>query len=178
MEQLGTAEDDYGVNDGARDEDNELDLHNVDFDDEPEEKLRAASPTPVLPAPTAFGRELTIQEQFEYVKPVLVATLNGEHRPTLQRHIAFMKGGRSRTHVSNSAWKRGELSHDDRDGLNRCILRWMRRRQKRQELGLVPQDRQVLVQDEKFSGGTEAVNLSACILISHSDMIYAGHGQN
>lgn len=150
-----------------------MDLQTVYFEEEPDEKLRAASPSPPVPAPTAFGHELTIQEQFEYVKPVLIAILNGQHaRPALQRHIAFMKGGRSRTQVSNSAWRRGEVSHHDRDELSRCVLRWMRRRQRRQELGFVPADDGVLVRDGGFPDGIEAVNLSACILISHSDMIY------
>lgn len=140
MLQLGDAEDDYGMNEGARDEDTDMDLGDLAGQEESEEQLRAPSPPPAIPAPTAFGHDLTIEEQFEYVKPVLAALLNGRHRPSLPRHIDFMKGGRARNRVTNSAWKRGELTHEDRDALSMCIQRWMRRRLRRQELGLLPPD--------------------------------------
>lgn len=147
---MGEAVDDYGINEGARDEDTDVDLLDTTFHDESEEKLREPSPSPAVPAPLAFAHELTIEQQFAYVKPVLVALLNGRHRPSLARHVAFMKGGRSRTRVESTAWKRGEISHQDRDALGRCIYRWMRRRTRRQELGLVPADERVIVPDTEL----------------------------
>ncbi|EKM55260.1 uncharacterized protein PHACADRAFT_255750, partial [Phanerochaete carnosa HHB-10118-sp] len=145
---LGDAEDDYGLNEGNRDEDDESAPQADPLDEETEEQLRAPSPPPTLPAPTAFGYELTIPEQFNYVKPVLVALMNGRYEPSLARHTSFMKDGRSRRSVMLDAWKRGELSPSDKDELDVCIRRWMRKRSRRQQLGLVPADELVLVKDE------------------------------
>lgn len=146
--QLGDAQDDYGMNEGARDEDDESGSQAAAPDEHMDEQLRASSPPPPLPAPTAFGHELAVFEQFDYVKPVLVALMNGQYRPALARHVGFMKGGRSRTAVTMEAWKRGEVSHRDKDELDVCIRRWIQRRLRRQELGLIPTDELVLAEDQ------------------------------
>jgi hypothetical protein len=141
---------DYGINEGAQDEDTEVDLLADAFQDVPDAQLRELSPSPVLPAPIAFAHELTLMQQFEYVKPVLIALLNGRHTPSRERHVGFMKGGRTRARVESTAWRRGEVSHRDRDELSRCIYQWMRRRSRRQELGLVPADERAVVRDATF----------------------------
>lgn len=154
---LGEAEDDYGLNEGARDEEEEPGFQADTEAEETDEQLRAASPPPTLPAPTAFAHDLTIAEQFAYTKPVLAALLNGRHAPSLPRHMGFMRGGRARRAVINGAWKRGELGPRDQDELDACVRRWMRRRFRRQQLGLVPPDERVIARDDaaQAAGGAE-----------------------
>ncbi|THH01653.1 hypothetical protein EW026_g1088 [Hermanssonia centrifuga] len=143
---MGAAADDYDLNENAEDEG--ADDFTMTFDDNvDEESLRAPSPDPKEPAPIAFAHDLTIPEQFEYSKPVLVALMNGEYPPATHLHVAFMKGGRWRNQVTSSAWKRGELSHKEKEELSDCIRRWMHKRMVRQKLGLVPPDTAVRMQD-------------------------------
>ena len=93
--------------------------------------------------------QLEIPQQFEYTKSVLAALLSGQYIPGKGRHIQFMKGGRSREQVNESAWTRGDLSHKDKEELSTCIRRWMKRRERRQELELVPYDVQVEIPNQR-----------------------------
>ena len=113
-----------------------------------EESLKASSPVPQLPVTAVSFIQLEIPQQFEYTKPVISALLNGQYEPAKQRHVQFMKGGRAREQVNESAWKRGDLSHKDKEELSVCIRRWMRRRERRQELELVPRDVQVEIPNQ------------------------------
>ena len=112
-------------------------LPNEDFS---EESLRATSPVPVNPQDPADFIGLSIPEQFECTKPVLLSLVKGLYPPANDLHIGFMKGGKSRNRVASAAWKRGDLSYQDKDELAICIHRWMRRRSKRQARGLVEED--------------------------------------
>lgn len=147
--QLGEAQNDYFINEGDQD---------IDVDDEDtrsldglpsDEVLRCPSPPPELPAPTAFAHELSVAEQSAYVKPVLAALMNGQYEPAKWRHVDFMKGGKARQTVTNSAWQRGEVSHKEKNELSDCIRRWMRRRLRRQELGAIPADAALEVGTER-----------------------------
>lgn len=146
---LGEAQNDYFINEGDQD---------IDVDDEDtgsldgapsDEVLRCPSPPPELPAPTAFAHELSVAEQLAYVKPVLAALMNGQYEPAKWRHVDFMKGGKARQTVTNSAWQRGEVSHKEKNELSDCIRRWMRRRLRRQELGAIPADAALEVGTER-----------------------------
>lgn len=105
-----------------------------------EEALRAASPVPVLPRNAEDFMNLSIPEQFEYTKPVLLSLVKGLYHPANDLHIGFMKGGKSRSRVASAAWKRGDLTYQDKEALAICIQRWLRRRSERQALDLVEAD--------------------------------------
>ncbi len=51
-----------------------------------------------------------------------------------------MKGGKQRNAVIEAAWKRGEVTSGEKEELSTCIVRWMRRRQNRQDMGFLPAD--------------------------------------
>lgn len=141
IRQLGEDENNYGLHIGERDQDTEMDGHDkMAVDNLVDESLRSPSPEPQVPAPLAFAASLTVEEQFRYVKPVLVGILTGQFQPAKEKHIGFMKGGKQRNAVVDSAWKRGEVTTAEKEALSTCIVRWMQRRQKRQDMGLIPQD--------------------------------------
>ena len=102
--------------------------------------LREPSPAPEMPVPVAFASELSVEEQFCYVKPVLEAILTGRYEPAKHKHVGFMKGGKQCNAVTAAAWKRGEVSIEEKAKLSMCIRQWMHRRQGRQELGLLAPD--------------------------------------
>jgi hypothetical protein len=126
---------------GERDQDIEAHNHLMICDEElSDESLRSLSPEPQVPAPIAFASELSVEEQFRYVKPVLVGILTGQFEPAREKHVRFMKGGKQRNTVTDAAWKRGEVTSIEKEQLSTCIVRWTRRRQRRQDTGLIPRD--------------------------------------
>lgn len=140
---LGDSADNYGLdNDPPVDDAEDLSA----LSDEELDESTARSPSPA-PTGEAFSTQLPISEQFAYTKQVLVALLNGQYLPARHLHIGFMKGGKSRDKVTSAAWKRGELSHRDKEELSTCIRRWMRRRGQRQALGVLAHDVSVDAKD-------------------------------
>ncbi|KAI0288218.1 hypothetical protein BC826DRAFT_1039916 [Russula brevipes] len=65
------------------------------------------------PNPEEF-RELSIRDQFVYVKPVIKAILNEAYSPARERHRAFMQGGPSR-----------DLTTHEVSRLGRVLQRWV-----------------------------------------------------
>ncbi|KAI0093757.1 hypothetical protein BDY19DRAFT_989301 [Irpex rosettiformis] len=138
---LGEDENNYGLHIGERDEDTDLNGHGmISNEDLTVESLRSLSPVPKAAAPLVFASELSVEEQFRYVTPVLSAILTGQYEPARQKHVGFMKGGKQRNTVIEAAWKRGEVTSQEKEELSTCIVGWMRRRQRRQDLGLLPAD--------------------------------------
>lgn len=86
---------------------------------------RALSPEPLNPPPacTEFS-ELSIPQQFAYVKPILSMILNEHYEPTRARHNAFIKGGQHRVNVCKSAGARGDLKSEEVNELTARLCRW------------------------------------------------------
>lgn len=135
--QLGESEGNYGLDEEERDTDDEnIMLAPVE---ESEDALRETTPLPEIPPPTHF-EALSIEEQFEYVKPILVAILKNNYTPVRSRHEAFMGSAASRQKVINSDHDSGKLKGYELDQLGPLIRQWVRRRQARQHLGVIPAD--------------------------------------
>ncbi|KAI0929257.1 hypothetical protein AcW1_006245 [Taiwanofungus camphoratus] len=134
--QLGLDKFNYGMNE----EHEELDTADDDIDPyselEDDTVLRIASPLPSLPAPSPldFTTNLSIADQFNYVKPVLAAVIKGEFEPARDRHDAFMRGAAARQKVCETAFARGNLRHEEVEELLRLVRGWARRREKREGL--------------------------------------------
>jgi len=111
--------------------DAELDDLGPDADD----ALRTATPPPLLPAPQDFSA-LPLEEQFAYVKPVLLSVIKGEYGPAIDRHDGFMRGGGARQKVRNSGHERGHLSQREVMRLEGLIRRWVRKNDRREQLGI------------------------------------------
>jgi hypothetical protein len=109
-------------------------LTDDDSDDEDtEEPSRAPSPEPTFPPPAPIDfYDLSIHEQLSYVKPVLRAILNDEYKPAQKRHLDFVKGGSARTRTQESAASRGTMSPDDVGKLQKCMMRWVLREERRE----------------------------------------------
>ncbi|KAI0345095.1 hypothetical protein BDW22DRAFT_1353961 [Trametopsis cervina] len=137
---LGQDEHNYGLNEGEKDVETDVNSRIIPDEEFTDELLRSSSPEPHIPAPVAFASDLSIEEQFRYTKPVLAAILTGRYTPAREKHIGFMKGGKQRNAVTMAAWKRGEVTNVEKEELSMCIVRWMRLRQKRQDAGLIPPD--------------------------------------
>lgn len=124
------------------DEPDQLSLDEVsrqNFEGEPtygETTLRSTSPLPRAPFPYKSKEKLSIGEQFEYVKPVLAAVIEGEYEPAKQRHVDFMRGAAARRNVCESGYSRGSLRPREVEELLDLVMRWSRRREKRKELGI------------------------------------------
>ncbi|KAJ3552298.1 hypothetical protein NM688_g4221 [Phlebia brevispora] len=160
---MGDSEDNYGLDEGAE-ADRTDDLRQLPEEAISEDTLRTASPVPVLPMEAADFIALPIPEQFQYIKPVLVSLLNGLYHPANELHTDFMKGGKSRNRVVSAAWKRGDLTHQDKEELAICIRQWVRRREKREALGLVPK--------------VEVANKPAAASDTHNGPIMNGGAEN
>lgn len=143
---MGDSRDNYAL-DGEPPNPNDEDATPLPDEDSDEEKLQAATPPPALPTSAVDFIQLSVEAQFEYTKSVLSALLNGKYLPSRDLHVAFMKGGKLRNQVTASAWKRGDVSHKDKEVLSTCIRRWMIKREKRQALSILPQDEQVEILD-------------------------------
>ncbi|KAI0069834.1 hypothetical protein K474DRAFT_1670646 [Panus rudis PR-1116 ss-1] len=131
---LGEDEANYGL-----DEREDVDtIPDVPPDDFSEESLRATTPPPLLPPPNDFAFAFTIDEQLEYVKPVLTAILEERYEPARRRHDAFMKSEATRKVVCDASHDQGELSAKEVEMLDGYIRRWVRRRLRRVEAGYLP----------------------------------------
>lgn len=98
-----------------------------------EESSRAPSPSPTIPPPNSDEFcELSIHGQLAYVKPVLTAILNDAYKPAQSRHLDFIKGGTARTRTQESAASRGTMSPDDVGKLQKCMMRWILRENRRE----------------------------------------------
>ncbi|TBU35579.1 hypothetical protein BD311DRAFT_860098 [Dichomitus squalens] len=116
------------------------------FAPEDEATLRAPSPLPALPAPgpIAFETELSVAEQFEYVKPVLAAVLDDAYGPAKARNEGFMRGGGARRKVLDAVPPRGSLTAMEKEEVAFLVRSWAWRMGKRREMGLqveYPRDR-------------------------------------
>jgi len=130
---LGESEGNFGLDEEEQDAD-EVELIPADED---EEQLRTSTPIPEIPPPKHF-ETLSIDEQFEYVKPILTAILQERYEPARARHDAFMRSAASRQHVVDQNHESGQLKGYELEQLGPLIRRWIRRRQARQQLGLIP----------------------------------------
>ncbi|OSD08458.1 hypothetical protein PYCCODRAFT_1448687 [Trametes coccinea BRFM310] len=137
---LGESKDNYGLDSDidAADEDDKAEDFNRPFASEDEAELRAPSPLPPLPppAPEVFEYDLSIAEQFEYVKPVLAAVLEGRYGPAMQRHEGFMRGAGARRKILDSVPLRGSLSAKEKEEVAYLVRSWAKRRERRREMGL------------------------------------------
>lgn len=133
--QLGESEGNYGM------DEEECDI-DEDFDpvvNEDEETLRTNSPDPELPPPKYF-EALPIEKQFQYVKPILISILQNNYEPARPRHEAFMRSAASRQRVLDTEHDSGNIKSYELEALSPLIRQWVRRRQIRQEMGLIPVD--------------------------------------
>ena len=137
---MGESTENYGLdedNDVIQDESGAEDF-NRPFAPEDEETLRAPSPLPPLPAPDPieFENELSIADQFEYVKPVLAAVLDSAYGPARARHDGFMRGAGARRKVLDAVPPRGSLSAADKEEVAFLVRSWAWRRERRLEMGV------------------------------------------
>lgn len=132
---LGECEGNYGLDEEERDTDEDTGPEDIDED---EDALRASSPIPDIPPPKFF-ESIPVDEQFEYVKPVLIAMLQTRYEPARARHNAFMNAA-TRQGVLDSEHLSGDLRADELEELGPLLRRWIRRRRRRQALGFIPDD--------------------------------------
>ncbi|KAF5369170.1 hypothetical protein D9615_009985 [Tricholomella constricta] len=122
---LGRWQSDFKEVQSDDDEDNDIFHMN-------ELHLRSPSPMSVDPPPdTAEFSELSIREQFAYIKPVLIAILNDRYAPARERHDNFIAGGSKRKSVVNSAGLRGQMDPRDVVTLQHCLSEWCLRDERR-----------------------------------------------
>ncbi|KAH9852727.1 hypothetical protein C2E23DRAFT_756315 [Lenzites betulinus] len=138
---LGESTGNYGLDsdvDDADDDGNEVVDFDLPFTPSADATLRAPSPLPTLPPPAqeVFEYDLELAEQFEYVKPVLAAALEGTYAPVEPRHEGFMRGAGARQKVLNEVPLRGSLSARDKEELAYLVRAWARRRARRRALGV------------------------------------------
>ncbi|KZT70075.1 hypothetical protein DAEQUDRAFT_756501 [Daedalea quercina L-15889] len=130
---------DYGLEE-ERDDIN-APLHNEASDTEIlDDTLRVPTPEPATPPPESF-EDLSLTEQFDYVKPVLMAVIEGRFVPANERHDNFMRGATARRLVCESGYTRGSLRQDEVEELLHLIRHWAARRERRRELGILVGDR-------------------------------------
>lgn len=86
---------------------------------------REESPAPAEPppSPNAFC-ELSIREQFAYVKPVMRAIIDDVYEPARQRHKDFMNQ-KSRQNLRTQAGGIGDLSAKEFDQLGKVVRHWL-----------------------------------------------------
>ncbi|KAI0636580.1 hypothetical protein C8Q77DRAFT_1215574 [Trametes polyzona] len=137
---LGESTGNYGLDSDidASDDENGPENFNKPFAPEDEAALRAPSPLPTLPAPApeVFEYDMEISEEFEYVKPVLAAMIEGQYAPARARHEGFMRGAGARQKVLDAVPLRGSLSAREKEEVAYLVRSWARRRERRRELGL------------------------------------------
>ncbi|KAI9510278.1 hypothetical protein F5148DRAFT_618681 [Russula earlei] len=114
------------VNDDDDDDDDEG--SEVDSDDEydPDKAGAADEPATRMPPPLPKDfRELSIQDQFAYTKPVIKAILDEDYPPAREQHLAFMQGGPSRHSLRRSATGKGDLTAREVSRLGKVLQRWV-----------------------------------------------------
>lgn len=75
------------------------------------------------PLPAAFC-QLSIREQFAYVKPVMRAIMGNTYEPVRERHKAFMTQ-RSRQALRSQSHGIGDLSVPEFNQLGKVVQRWL-----------------------------------------------------
>ncbi|KAI0780528.1 hypothetical protein BD413DRAFT_497786 [Trametes elegans] len=135
---LGESTGNYGLDSDVDSSDDEDEDFNCPFAAEGDTKLRAPSPLSSLPAPPPeeFEYDLTMSEQFAYVKPVLAAVIDGKYGPARHRHEDFMRGAGARRKILDEVPVRGSLSARDKEEVAYLVRSWARRRERRREMGL------------------------------------------
>jgi len=102
-----------------------LDINANDDTDSEDEHERQPSPDIVDPPPKGVAfRKLNLNQQFAYVKPVLVAILNERYSPAALRHQKFMQGGSARTKLARDAGCKGYMTGQEVSRLTKMITRW------------------------------------------------------
>jgi hypothetical protein len=97
----------------------------TDSDDE-DVPWEAVAVDHIMPPPNPEGFcELSIREQFAYVKPVIKAILNETYCPARDRHQAFMQGGSSRLRLRKAATGKGDLTDREVSQLGRALQSWV-----------------------------------------------------
>jgi hypothetical protein len=92
---------------------------------------RPFSPEPTLPVPSPEDFiQLSIPQQFAYVKPVLIATLHGSYEPAKQRHSDFIKGGKHREGVKKNVVMRGNISVEEVRKFTQYLTWWALREER------------------------------------------------
>ncbi|KAG6836876.1 hypothetical protein H0H93_001936 [Arthromyces matolae] len=137
-----------------------------DEDDNPAEQQdsddqrRSTSPIPIQPPPSTDDfRLLSIREQFSYVKPILMAILNENYPPAMQRHSYFIAGGSKRKSAVEEAGLRGQMDPRDVDALQRHVAEWCLRDERKGQV----------ITDE----ADIPVSLSQESVLEASDTVYA-----
>jgi hypothetical protein len=69
--------------------------------------------------------QLSIREQFAYIKPVIKAVLNETYLPARDRHQAFMQGGPSRLRLRKAATGKGALTAREVSQLGMVLQCWV-----------------------------------------------------
>ncbi|KAG2150708.1 uncharacterized protein EDB93DRAFT_1083972, partial [Suillus bovinus] len=96
-----------------------------DSEDELEDRKQSPSPKLTDPPPSADAfAELSMHAQLAYVKPVLIAILQGKYTPAFKSHEAFMRGGAARSSLMKRAAVRGGLDPNEVKQSQKLIARW------------------------------------------------------
>lgn len=113
-----------------------LDINdNDDSDLDMEGYQRSLSPVPANFSFSNFSfYKLGLHAQFAYVKPVLVAILNEQYAPAMDRHRKFMQGGPARAMLDRDAGKRGRMREKEVSQLTKILLRWALREKAKAKL--------------------------------------------
>lgn len=67
-----------------------------------------------------------MEDQFVYIIPILERIIGNRYLPAAERHAMFLRGGKSRSTLSQSAGAHGTLFKLEVDKLLACILHWLR----------------------------------------------------
>ncbi|TFK36333.1 hypothetical protein BDQ12DRAFT_736939 [Crucibulum laeve] len=148
--------------------------HVEDEEDANEDNERARSPSPIAripPPPAAEFSDLSIRQQFAYVKPVLEAILKDTYAPTRKIHVNFILGGSARKGVVDNASLRGKMDPKSVGELQKYLSEWCLRDERRSRMvypddgegegGRGPEDADAhgddIIGDEAVNGGGAVV---------------------
>lgn len=67
-----------------------------------------------------------MDQQFVYIIPILERIIGNQYPPAAERHALFLRGGKSRYQLSQSAGAHGTLFKLEVDKLLTCIIHWLR----------------------------------------------------
>ncbi|KAG5649415.1 hypothetical protein H0H81_004008 [Sphagnurus paluster] len=104
-------------------------------------RIRSPSPIPNDPPPnSAEFSELSIREQFAYVKPILSAILGELYPPARTRHSDFVAGAKKRKKVAENAALRGRMDPSDVTALQEYLSEWCLRDERRAQMIMDKED--------------------------------------
>uniref|UniRef100_A0A8H8CNF1 PWWP domain-containing protein n=1 Tax=Psilocybe cubensis TaxID=181762 RepID=A0A8H8CNF1_PSICU len=114
-------------------------VHKEDDPDEddltPPEEDRSPSPVPLDPPPSREDfKLLDIRHQFTYTKEILRAIMDGRYTPTREKHDDFVKGGKWRKNVANSAAMWGLMDPKEVKVVDKLVRNWCLRDDKEDEV--------------------------------------------